>query len=273
MKTIPFKNTGLILEALKKEDFIFGSDNSIESNFGGVPLQSDGDWRPFAPVGEIQHHKEFRFDSNGCVSHGTLNVLEILLQRVHDKKINLSDRFVAKGSGTNPARGNTPKAVSDFIRHQWSVLEDMWPREGIGTIEEYYAELPKEMIRAAKILKGNHIFGYEYVNPFPNNLRAALKYSPIGMAVGFNGVDSRGLWTRGEALDGHWLTLLHIDDAGVYTVLDSYEPFIKRVHPDFQSTYTYRYYLDAEQYNALMQLLLFLREKLFKLKFGYVPTI
>lgn len=251
------------------KDYVFGSQHSISTNFGADPiLMPDGDWRSLAPKGELQHHKEFSFDSYGCVSHGMLNVLELLQRRVHGTNVNYSDRFVVKGSGTKKGEGNNPRAVGEFIRNNWSVFEEEWPREGVDNLDDYFADIPKELFSLAKVRKAKHLFGYEFVNPSKANLKEALKYSPIGMAVGLNGVDSDGLWYRSQASDAHWLTLLHIDEKGIYTVLDSYEPFIKRIRGDFQSSYTQRYFLDAKQLSLMLDIIARLKELIFRLQYG-----
>lgn len=264
-------NTGLIFEPLKiGQDFVFGSSHSILTNFkSDIVLQSDGDWRYLAPEGEIQHHTEMRFDTQGCVSHGTLNALELLQRRVHGQTINYSDRFVVKGSGTDPSRGNSPQKVADFIRHNWSVFEPEWPREGVQTLQEYYADLPQGLVALAKKRLGSFKFGYEFVNPGSGNLKEALKYSPICMSVGLSGVDKDGFWYRNEGVpDGHWLTLLHIDEDGVYTILDSYKPYIKRLRNDFESKFAYRYYLDIEQMTLMTRLISLLKDIIYKLQYG-----
>lgn len=238
------KNYGLILEPLRPEDFVFGSDRSIVRKFGKVAIKPDGDWRPFVPQGELQAPV---YETNGCATFGTLNALETLKRFLFNNQPDFSDRMVAKGSGTDPLKGNTPKAPAEYIRKNWTVFEFEWPAAAAKTVQEFYADIPQNLKTLAAGRGAEFDFGYEYVGTGKANLREALKQSPLGMSVPAWSVDKDGKYYRPEgAQDNHWVAALHINDAGEITILDTYEPFIKVLQADFTPQVAMSYYLNRQ---------------------------
>ena len=137
------KSYGLILEPPAPEDFSFGADRSLDIKFAGrVVLQPDGDWRGWVPPEEPQAPV---YETFACASFGTDNTLEVLLRRQYDRVHDFSDRFVAKGSGTNPNQGNSPRTVAEFIRHNWAAYESEWPAGDAKTAAEFYGEIPQNL--------------------------------------------------------------------------------------------------------------------------------
>lgn len=77
------QNTGLILEPISPEDYILGSDQSLEEKFGAEVLEPSGNWEKYLP--EAEHQAPYNFEPSNCVSHGTLSALEILTQRLFNQ--------------------------------------------------------------------------------------------------------------------------------------------------------------------------------------------
>lgn len=237
------KSYGLILEPLQPSDYIFGSDRSLDAKFGAEPLVPTGDWRPYLFTG-INSHQAPLFETNSCVTHGTLNALELLRRRLFNYDTDFSDRFLAKGSGTDPARGNSPQKVAEWFRKNWTVFESEWATKDAKTVADFYADLPQSLKTLAAFRGAEWDFGYEAVNTGKVVLKEALKYSPVGLAVPA-WYEKDGFYYRPKGMaDNHWVTLLHITESGSYIILDSYEPYIKELHKDFVSSFAMRYYLN-----------------------------
>lgn len=250
-------NGGFILPTYEPSDYVFGGPISLKSKgFSGTVLQPNGDWTSFAPPGEPQHKESL--DTLACATFTTLNGLEILMKRVHDLDLNFSERFVAKATDTDKKRGNDPKAVAQFVRKNWSVLEKDYPL--VSSKDEYYQDIPQELFPLAQKYKGNKLFGYELVNPDPASLREALKLSPVGLSNALTEGEDGRYYKPHNWRDVHISTLLKIEADGTYVILDSYFPYIKRIHPNFKSEYAIRWELDAELYSLLTRLKYALRD-------------
>ena len=237
------ENHGLIVEPLVPEDFVFGSsERSLKIKFGEVPLQPNSDWRDFLPPNERQAPK---FETNACVSFGTANAIEILARRIFGRVDNLSDRFIAKGSGTNPLAGNSPKDVADFIRKNWTVFESEWATLDANSSQEFYKEIPPPLKTLAFARGAEFDFGYEFINP-PSTaiIKEALKYSPVGMSVAAWAANAEGKYYRPDGwIDGHWITVVAVNEHNEIVVLDHYPPFVKTMSSDFIPRYACRFFL------------------------------
>ena len=239
---------GFILEPLIDTDYRFGGVSKLK----GEVINPGGDWLGFLPDNEFQAPL---FETNACTCFGATNAIEILTKFTFGKNLNLSDRFAAKGSGVDPLVGNTPKRAADFLRKSWSVNESEWPMEGVQSVEEYYKEISDLLYSKAQILKGDNVFGYEYVQPMKTLLKEALKRGPVGMSCALM-LDENGLWYKPAGWrDTHWVTLVKIRENGNYVIYDSYSPFIKEVRGDFVSEFAYRYELNEELVDAITRLI------------------
>lgn len=234
------RSYGLQFDVISPEDFVFGRDNSLQAKFGAQPLQPDGDWRPYLPSEERQAPG---YETNACVSFNTANCIEILARRVFKQNRNFSDRFIAKGSGTNPAVGNSPKKVADFIYRNWTVFEEEWSTRAASTPEEFYTDLPRSLQVLAEIRGQEYDFGYEFVPTSLASLKEALKHSPLGISVPA-WFEKDGKYIRPEGMgDNHWCCLITIDGDEL-VIFDTYSPFRKR--GKFLPTVAMRYYLNPK---------------------------
>jgi hypothetical protein len=253
------KGKGLILEPVViGKDYVFGG----HSKLSGEVINPSGDWLPHIPKFE---HQAPSFETSACATFGTLNAFEILHKFIFGVELNLSDRFVAKGSNTDPAAGNSPNRVSEWFRKKWSVYEEDWPMDGVRNVEDYYAEIPSDLLIRATGLKGQNVWGYEFVNPSLINLLSALRKGVVGMSVALI-ADENGLYYKPAGWrDSHWVTLLNIRPNGNYTILDSYAPYIKEVRADFVSEYALRYTLNEEKVDWIIRALDAIKKALAKL--------
>lgn len=233
------QNHGFIYEEPAPEDFTFGA---LKAKYHTEPLQPDSDWSRYLPTAEEQSTPSI--ETNSCVSFGTNNAIEMYRKRVFDLDFNLSDRFVAKQSGTDPLNGNTPKKVADTIRHNWSCFEDEWAFTKEMTVTEFFASIPQKLISLATGRGAEYEFGYEYVSL--SDVREALKYSPLGMSVpAWHEKD--GVYYRPEgARDNHWVVCYGIKENGNLLIFDTYFPYLKEVRADVKPYVIMSYYLKRQ---------------------------
>jgi len=159
------KNLGVIIET-KPTDFFAGA----------LPyevINPTGEWRNFTPPGENQFSNHA--DSMACVTFSALNVLETQYKFLTGQKINFSDRFIAKLSGTTP-QGNSIQKVLDTIRKYGLVLEADYPTPASFTWDEYYADIPPEVLAKAQKFDISYEFGStDYLKD--------LKQAPLQMVI------------------------------------------------------------------------------------------
>ena len=257
---IPIHPTGFKYEELVPSDAFFGSAWDLsKKGFKGVVLSPDGDWTKYLFPLIYSHQAPLDFETSACVSHGSMNAIELLTNRIHGQLLDWSDRFVAKGSGTSPAGGNTPKAVCDFIRNSWSVKEEDWPTKAARTQAEFYAEIPRELYDKALKYK-TYKFGYERLNPDTATLKEALKYSPIGISCILTRDSNGEIYKPDGFRDGHWLVLLKIQDDGKFVLLDSYGPDFVKISKPFLPEIAMKYAIDYEEYDLLSQVVAKLKQ-------------
>lgn len=200
----PDYNTGLIQE-LSANAWLSGDKIPYK-----VVLES-ADYRPFAPVHEKQKDP---VECYGCVSFSLNNNIEIQ-HNLKGINVNLSDKFLAKVSGTTK-NGNSFERVADAARHIGVVFESDWPNSPKAkTFEEYYKTIPSEVM--AKAIKLD--FNYEMIprtTDWAETLRKNLKQCP--------------LWITWPADPYHAVTLLYVYPDNIHAdVQDHYSYQIRRI--------------------------------------------
>jgi hypothetical protein len=256
------KGHGLIIEAPSPTDYVAG-----DGKLSGEVINPEGDWLPFVPTNE---HQAPQFETNACASFGTLNAFEILHKFFFGEELNLSDRMLAKGSNTDPARGNTPQRVAEWFRKNWSALQEDWPTDGVQSVQEFYSNFPDLLYSKAEIVRDGNVWGYEAItNPTPLKLREALTKGVVCMSVALM-KDENNLWYKPAGFrDSHWITLLKIKPNGNYLVLDSYPEYIKEIRADFIPEVAYRYALNEAAVDGILTSIANIIKKLL----AYVQTI
>ncbi len=236
------RNRGLVIEERAPEDFVFGSSLSLGKKFGDKVLLPSGDWRTVIFDG-LKSHQAPGYETQSCVTHGTLNAEELLYKLQYSQTYDFSDRQLAKVGGTDPNGGASPKQIAEAFRKKFTTYENEWPTSAAKTTAEFYAEVPAHLLTLAKERGEEWDAGYEYVNTDLTTLKEALKYSPVGISVPAWVVQD-GVYIRPPGMtDNHWVCLLHIDEHNHLHILDSYDPFIKVCN--FIPSVAMRYYLTS----------------------------
>lgn len=175
-------NDGYLGTGRTPEDYIAGSSPIVWESRNEM-----GDWRIYLPEGERQSN--YRGDSMSCVSFSAINVIEAQEFQQTGQRINYSDRWIAKMSGTTK-EGNYLKTVVDTIRKYGLVLEEDYPMpHEPWTWDQYHAPIPEPLLSQLKA-KGQkwletHQVNYEWVDLFfnPQELHKQLQHAPIQMVI------------------------------------------------------------------------------------------
>ena len=260
------QNFGFQIPVIKDSDFFLG-----EGNLPRIVLQENGNWKDSLPEAE----KQLRgvIDSTNCVAFASTEQIEVYEYKAFGERNNYSDRFVALVSGTT-AKGNDPAKVYGAIRDFGLVPEEMCPwSDDIQTIQEYLSW--KGVDKDACIAEGKkwkerkdflHNWVFQMNQPLDeklNNMKVALRYSPICFDVSAWQTNSEGRYIR-FGLSGHWTMGYNIGD--YIDVRDSYPPHEKQLVKDFNFYFckrisiTKKIPLTTEQKKSIWQsLILFFR--------------
>ena len=207
----PTQNTGII-EGFRASDYAGGT----------LPyevLMPDGNWTLYVPPGEWQLINAV--DVMGCVSFSALNILETLYYFKTGQRINFSDRFTARMSGTT-IDGNWLWKVADSIRKDGLVLENVWPAPiNNMTWENYYATPPMEIVNMGKDFLKDWTISYEFIDITKESLMYHLRQSPIQVVF-----------------PNHAVELVYTNEQ-LNRIFDTYAPFIKERSSGFTSALKY----------------------------------
>lgn len=196
-------NRGVIL-GNQDTDYIAGVNSPIRYEV----LNPSGDWTAYAPTRERQ---SFSWgDTMACVSFSALNCVETQIKFLTGNEINLSDRFLAKASGTTPD-GNYLWKVADTLRKRGCPLEALYPSTGdFSSWNEYYIEIAENIFLEALKTLAVYDIAYEFIPLTREDLIKHIKHAPIQIVV-----------------PGHAICSL-LSENDIITYLDTYDPFIKQ---------------------------------------------
>lgn len=246
----PHINTGLVIE-IRETDYEFGGYTQIEHE----ERVTTGDWSPFLPDEERQSG---RFDTFGCVSFSAMNSVETQINWMmandlltdetiaflkdnqyigEDGKLNCSDRFTVKMSGTVPGRGNSFQSVWDSIREDGVVPEVAWPNnlENIS-VDEYYSEIPQAVKDLGKKFLQYFEAAYEKVSK--GDIKKALHHAPIQIGTATCNPWAGGVIPMCSELPNHATMVYKVD--GVYYDFDQYQPFEKKLAGNYRIPFAYK---------------------------------
>lgn len=239
------RNYGVIDLPLSPTDWLAGS----------IPyVDRQADWSQFLPQDEPQSQG---FDTMACVSFSALNVIETQLSwylasaglpEAHktylqgvsvNGRVNFSDRFLAKASGTT-VRGNALTIVADTIRHMGLVKETSWPSDW-DNWDDYYAPIPGNILSEAR--QFTDLWNVEYEVVWSSNdqmnldtLNYHLKQAPLQIATrvcpGWGG----GTIPKCDPYPTQHATELYGVDSA-YQIYDSYNPYPKLLASDYNIPY------------------------------------
>lgn len=218
------KNYGVIL-GQRPEDYIAGA-----SPIKYEERNPSGNWKPYLPAEERQYSRNA--DTMACVSFSALNSVEIQIKFLMGIQENLSDRFLAKMSGTTK-EGNYLYKVGDTLRKQGCVAEQYWPAPKDFTWDEYYIEIPLPIRTEALALLNKYDIMYEWVTDLSlASLKKELKQSPLQVVI-----------------PGHAVTLVTCEGDLQY-YFDSYAPYLKQYGSPFQAAMKYVVTLRTDKMSA-----------------------
>ena len=236
-------NYGLLPDEEDSRDYIMGASSPLNWKV----LKPDSNWLPEAEqmIDEVQ--KGRRLETMGCTGYALNNIEEMIEINRGYERINRSDRFLNRMSGTGK-NGNSMKRVLETRRTNGFVEESDWgwDRDDF-TWNEYYSNIPQNIKDKALINNKKYIFGYDSVWATRSMIVEALKYSPL--YVGLYAWYKRGMLYYSTGNPNHASTIISRDQFICY---DSYNPYIKHLSEDFKVYYVKRIYLQKadEEYNA-----------------------
>lgn len=252
MENTVYKNFGFIEPITSPDDYVFGAGN-VQSEI----LQENGQWDEYLPKDETQLFKD-RTDTYNCTAYGTLNCLEVLFRRLFNTPAEYSERFTGIVAGTKPP-GNSPQTVIQSIRKNGLLADSILPfDDSIKNIDEYYSPNPMTgyyLNLAHKFIEDYEIF-HEWVGNSNEEIKEALKYSPLGVSVYAWVIDPDGLYMRPKGyLDTHWVCLYGYEDGKYWKVFDSADNTHKKLRWDFGFSYCKRYNISRKGSSGQLSLM------------------
>jgi hypothetical protein len=133
------------------------------------------DWGNWLPPFDPQHSADNVADADDCVSESAVHIIETVIYRLTGKQVRYSPRALAKLAGTT-LNGNDISTVINAIKKYGLIPYDLWPDLTDFTWDEYYAEIPQNVIEAGKDFLAN----WEVSAPITS---ADLSIAPIWLRV------------------------------------------------------------------------------------------
>lgn len=283
----PGTNTGITDAAPPMGGWIAGGETGIVREV----LEPSAQFDLYLPDEESQFQGDFTnhgFDSSGCVTESGTNSVEAPLNRMRAKgllpathenflknngyitfsnKVNFSDRFTAKMSGTT-VLGNSLGNVGESIRSLHGLLpEGDWPWPNMSDLDgdanqdarraRYYAEIPQALQAKAKKFLDYFTINYDWIlvgTPDNAKLRDYLKYGPIQIAAMVCSP-----WSSNEGMppipacgcgEGHATMLYGFQPDNSLKDFDSYKSFRKLLAADYCIRYAVQYTIKVKPLTA-----------------------
>lgn len=269
----PNTNTGVIIN-VQPTDFIAGSITGLVPEI----LEASGQYDLDLPSEERQR---LQFETSACVTFSALNALEtifdykvkhnlftpnqikFLVQEGYisplDGKVNFSDRYIAKLSGTTPD-GNSFTEVGNTIDGVGLVPESDWPwSASVTNWSEYYGPIPQEIKDKGQRFNQHFKTRYQWVvnnqsSQAPSLIKAHLPFGPIQIAT-----QTSEHWSDGTTIipatgcTCQHATLIYGQNDGLYEKdFDQYNPFKKELAWDYCIPYALQYYVNGIDNDPVM---------------------
>jgi len=244
---------GFIEVAPTETDYFHTPDGTLGGEVLKKVLIKNGDFSPYRPDGELQRRSNGT-ETMACVTFSAMNCIETIINYfiylvnsnqaenyqieivrifrefnlIKNDKANFSDRYIAKLSGTT-SNGNNQQRVANAIRHYGLVSEDDWG--WVSGWNEYYKDIPNEIIAKGQRLLKYIEFNYEWV--IPSHFSGSRQYGPIQTSVyaGF-GWGSSLIYRFTTTSRNHAVTSDYEKTSSYSGIFDSYDPFDKKVSWD-----------------------------------------
>lgn len=231
-------NYGLIIptKVVTKEDgaqHVLGSANLAER-----VINPSGDWEPYAPDREPQNVGGV--ETNACTYYGTLSALETL-DRFLGEPTNYSDRYAANVGyqlgKINPASGANPHDTAEVIRKDSGLVSEDEAPWGVPYYTLDTEPLKPRALKWYEKRKLAHKWIFVGNDKTAQEKRALLQDALTKGAVCVSVAawhKKNGLFYKPKgATDNHWLELLSAIGTNPYRALDSYDTYIKELHPEY----------------------------------------
>ena len=238
---------------------------------GTLPVQITrplGDWFNVKITGEVQ---SFRlFDAMSCVSGAETNSEEKQIENFRENgvridgveyiidedkikdwldengRVNLSERFLARTSGTTKT-GNNPMKVLDTRDDYGLPPESMWPLkpfiENAFNWNEYYKTIPQAVVDKAKIWEEYFKTRYERITDVSHeNFRFVLKQCPIFWATATcSGWQTSPIVQSCTGTPNHMTICEGLEWLKYKWDYDTYNPFDKKLAWNYPVYYPYKF--------------------------------
>jgi len=264
------KNYGLLDELFEFGAYILGG-NKVPY----IHYNPSGNWEKYLPEYEPQAEN---YETNGCTVWGTQNQIEIFHKFLYDKEPNYSERFTYNLVPVKPASGSDPQKVYDCIREYGLIDNRYLPVP--DTIEEFLdmSKITDKMYDRGKKWKERYELKHEWLWTLPPKdrtsvIRDALKTSPIAVSVTAWMQDGNNLYIDNGIRNNHWCVAYKVDDDGGIWVLDSYNHYTKKLHPDHYIHRAKRIWLNRKTKSYQKKHIRILEEILKQLMLFKKPTL
>ena len=229
------KNYGLIPRELNASDWVLGGISGLKRDI----LQADRNWRTFLPPLEIQRTPEY--DTMACVTFSALNAIETIFFRKYGIRLNWSDRFTAKMSGTTIYGNNFFDVAQSIAKLHGLSLEENWPFVDCKTFAAFYADVVDAVIQLAAKSLNEYVVQYEAVWDTTDSLFDALQYAPIQVGVHAYGPLVDGVYQRTEERGNHAVLLFNAVEGEYWEIYDHYDNAFKKLawNTRFWGAYAY----------------------------------
>lgn len=232
-----------------KSNFIYPTIRPTDFRLGALEqevLREDGDWRDFIPQDEPQ--RRHGIESSSCYIQAQQRAIATILEETHGViDSNFSERFnfiLSNGTqwGGNPIEG------ADSIRKDGLIPDNILPfSELIASWDEFNSwKGGHEVLCKSYGQKFLEQWGINYEIVFLRDepieekykkLSRALKYSPVPMSV-YGWIEENGVYVKTEELaDNHLALCVYLDENNCSYILDTYEPYIKKLQPFYPSDF------------------------------------
>lgn len=184
---------------------------------------------------------------HNCTNYSTLNCLEALIFRHYGELYNFSERYTGVLTETTP-EGNEPNIVIEVIRKTSGLIpeEELPFDDSIRSWNEYYSPKPmtEEYLSQGKKWLSKWIVKHEWVTPTSEDMKEALKRSPLGASVFAWAKNADGLYCRPSPFENHWVMIYGYEEGKYWKVFDNYNSTHKRIVWDYPWKWLKRYHIE-----------------------------
>lgn len=243
-------------EVITQDHYVLG-----DGNLSAQVLMPNGHgWGKHLPLGESQLKNGV--DPQSCPAGGTLNAIEAIGKLKYGASFqnDLSERYLSIISGMD-GHGGYPHQVAEVMRTIAGAIPEVFlPFDKTITDNKKYFS-PRPITYALFKIGYNwlqkYILGHQWLvtgnEPLivkQSSIKQGLKYSPVGVSGYAWSLHSDGMYYH-DGPDIHWYTIFdYVEDSKgkllYWLAFDTYEPYIKKIGPNYNFGYAKGYTLDRK---------------------------